>query len=45
MRINRCVFNKVIVISETGRNDESLFLKDYIIFVKYEDIEEKVKKS
>jgi hypothetical protein len=43
MRINRCVFNKVIVISETGRNDESLFLKDYIIFVKYEDIEEKVK--
>lgn len=43
MRINRCVFNKVIVISETGRNNESLFLKDYIIFVKYEDIEEKVK--
>ena len=43
MRINRCIFNKVIVISETGRNDDNLFLKDYIIFVKYEDIEEKVK--
>ena len=41
IRINRCIFNKMIVISQTGRNDNLLYLKDYIIFCKYENIVEK----
>lgn len=42
MRINRCIFNKMIVISESGLNDDLLYLKKYIIFEKYENIVNKV---
>ena len=42
MRINRCIFNKVIVISENGINNDLLYLKKYIIFVKYENLLDKV---
>ena len=42
MRINRCIFNKVIVISESGINNDLLHLQKYIIFVKYENLLDKV---
>ena len=42
MRINRCIFNKVIVISENGINNDLLYLKKYIIFEKYENLLDKV---
>lgn len=42
MRINRCIFNKVIVISETGINNDLLYLKKYIIFEKYENILDRI---
>ena len=42
LRINRCIFNKVLVISETGLNNDSLFLKPYIIFEKYDNLINKV---
>ena len=42
IRVNRCVFNKMIVISEPGYNDDLLYLKKYIIFCDYDKIPEKV---
>ena len=42
MRINRCIFNKMIVISENGIGDDNLYLKKYIIFEKYENIKERL---
>ena len=32
IRINRCIFNKVIVISETSENMNKYYLKDHMIF-------------
>lgn len=43
MRINRCIYNKMIVISENGLANNLVHLKDYIIFCKYEDIPNKVR--
>ena len=31
-RVNRCVLNKMIVVSEPSDNDELLYLKEYIVF-------------
>lgn len=41
IRVNRCVFNKMIVISEPGYNDDLLYLKKYIIMCEYDKIPEK----
>ena len=41
IRINRCIFNKMIVISEKGLDDELLYLKDYIIFCEYDKLVDK----
>lgn len=43
IRINRCIFNKMIVISEEGIYHNDIYLSKYIIFCKYEDIADKVK--
>lgn len=40
MRCNRCIFNKMIVITEESLN-ENYELKDYIIECKYENLIEK----
>lgn len=41
IRCYRCVFNKMIVISDE-KKDEKLLLKDYIIFEKYENMCDKI---
>ena len=38
IRINRCIHNKMIVISETSKHQELIALKDKIIFCDYDDI-------
>lgn len=38
LRINRCIFNKMIVVSERSLYDQNIFLKDYIIFCDYSEI-------
>lgn len=38
LEINRCVYNKMIVISETSKHQDKLALKDKIIFCDYDDI-------
>lgn len=43
IRCDRCVFNKMIVISEKSQNNDKLLLKDFVIFVDYDKIFEKVK--
>lgn len=42
IRVNRCVFNKMIVISEKGYNEDLLYLKKYIIWCDYDKIPDKV---
>lgn len=41
IRINRCIFNKVIVISENSKNMNNYYLKDHIIFCDYNQIASK----
>lgn len=43
IRCNRCIFNKMIVISETSAFPETNYLKNHMIIVPYNDIIEKVK--
>lgn len=43
IRCNRCIFNKMIVISETSVMDEYNYLKKHMVVVPYNDIVEKVK--
>lgn len=43
LRINRCIFNKIIVVSETSTFDQLLHLKKYIVFCDYDKIPDKVK--
>lgn len=38
IRINRCIYNKMIVISEESIYQDLIYLKDKIIFCKYDDI-------
>jgi hypothetical protein len=38
IRINRCIYNKMIVISETSKHQDLIALKDKIIFCDYDDI-------
>lgn len=42
IRCNRCIFNKMIVISETSAFPETNYLKDYMITVPYNDFVTKV---
>lgn len=42
IRCDRCIYNKMIVISDFKENMEEYYLKDYIIFEKYENIPDKV---
>ena len=37
-RINRCIFNNMIVITEDSTYSNKLILKNYMIICKYEDI-------
>jgi hypothetical protein len=43
IRCNRCIFNKIIVISEYSKNWENFYLKNHMIFTDYSNIVEKVK--
>ena len=43
LRINRCIFNRVIVVSERSAHDELLYLKKYIVFCDYDEIPDKVR--
>ena len=38
IRINRCIFNKMIVISESGYDDDKLYLKDRMILCPYDEL-------
>ena len=38
IRCDRCIFNKMIVISDTKESIEKYHLKDYVIFGEYENI-------
>lgn len=42
IRCDRCVYNKMIVISDMKQNNEKHHLKDYVIFEEYENIPDKV---
>jgi hypothetical protein len=42
IRCDRCVYNKMIVISDVKKNNETHHLKDYVIFEEYENIPDKV---
>ena len=42
IRCDRCVFNKIIVVSNLKENYDEYYLKDNIIFEKYENIPDKV---
>lgn len=42
IRCDRCVYNKMIVISDMKENNEKHHLKDYVIFEEYENIPDKV---
>ena len=42
IRCDRCIYNKMIVISDFKENMNEHHLKDYIIFEKYENIPDKV---
>jgi len=42
LRCDRCVYNKMIVISDFKEDIEKYYLKDHIIFEKYQDIPDKV---
>lgn len=42
MRCDRCIYNKMIVISDTKEDMDKYYLKDYIIFVPYEKMVEKI---
>lgn len=42
IRCDRCVYNKMIVISDTKDHMEGIYLKDYIIFESYDNIPNKV---
>ena len=42
IRCDRCVYNKMIVISDKKKNNEKHHLKDYVIFEEYENIPDKV---
>jgi len=38
LRVNRCVFNRVIVVTEKSSDDSLLFLKDHILFCEYDQL-------
>jgi hypothetical protein len=42
IRCDRCIYNKMIVISDFKEDMDKHYLKDYIIFEKYENIPDKV---
>jgi hypothetical protein len=42
MRVNRCVMNQMIVVSEPSDNDHLLYLKDYIVFCSRDQMVSKV---
>lgn len=42
LRVDRCIYNKIIVISENSLYDDNLLLKNHMIICKYEDIINKV---
>ena len=42
IRCDRCVYNKIIIISDLKENIDEHYLRDYIIFEKYENIPDKV---
>jgi hypothetical protein len=41
-RCDRCVYNKMIVISDMKEDIENYYLKDYVIFTEYNNIPDKV---
>ena len=41
-RVNRCIMNKMIVVSEPSDNDELLYLKEYIVFCQRDQMVAKV---
>jgi len=43
LRINRCIFNKIIVVSESSMFDQLLHLKKYIVFCDYDKIPDRVR--
>ena len=42
IRINRCIFNRVIVVSEKSTHDNLLYLNKYIVFCDYDKIPDTV---
>lgn len=44
IRINRCIFNRVIVVSEKSIHDNLLYLNKYIVFCDYDEIPNTVEK-
>jgi hypothetical protein len=42
LRINRCIFNRIIVVSERSVHDELLYLNKYIVFCDYDKIPDTV---
>jgi hypothetical protein len=41
LRCDRCIFNKMIVITETSLDDNTILLKDKLVICNYEDIVDK----